>query len=93
MKSLSEKKNFLPGLLSINHKKVNNLQREDILELLSSDLYDLLDIANRIREKYCGNKIKFCSIVNAKSGRCSDGNQCTYISCKIIRTLDHTTES
>lgn len=36
------------------------------------DIYDLLYIANRIRQGYCGDRIKFCSIVNAKSGRCSE---------------------
>lgn len=49
---------------------VNN--KSDALKLIEVDLYDLLYTANRIREKNFGNVIKFCSIVNAKSGRCSE---------------------
>lgn len=59
-KSLSEK-NFLDEMLTKNIHELNN-----------AELYDLLYIANKIREKNFGNKIKFCSIVNAKSGRCSE---------------------
>ena len=37
----------------------------------SSDIFDLLSWANRLREKFKGNKIHLCSIVNAKAGACS----------------------
>lgn len=58
------RENFLPELLSQNKEMVNNLLNEDI--------YDLLYLANRLRQKYVGDKIKFCSIVNARSGRCTE---------------------
>jgi biotin synthase len=38
----------------------------------SADIFDLLFWANRIREKFKGNKIHLCSIVNAKAGACSE---------------------
>jgi biotin synthase len=38
----------------------------------TSDIFDLLSWANRIRERYKGNKIHLCSIVNAKAGGCSE---------------------
>src|SRR5215469_10212941 len=38
----------------------------------SADILDLLSWANRIREKFKGNKIHLCSIVNAKAGNCSE---------------------
>ncbi len=38
----------------------------------SADIFDLLSGANRIREKFKGNKIHLCSIVNAKAGACSE---------------------
>jgi biotin synthase len=38
----------------------------------SADIFDLLSCANRIREKFKGNKIHLCSIVNAKAGACSE---------------------
>lgn len=38
----------------------------------SADVFDLLAWANRIRERYKGNKIHLCSIVNIKAGGCSE---------------------
>jgi biotin synthase len=38
----------------------------------SADIFDLLSQANRIREKFKGNKIHLCSIVNAKAGACPE---------------------
>jgi len=38
----------------------------------SADIFDLLSWANRIRERFKGNKIHLCSIVNAKAGACSE---------------------
>jgi biotin synthase len=50
--------------------------REEALWLIhlesSADILDLLSWANRIREKFKGNKIHLCSIVNAKAGSCSE---------------------
>jgi len=50
--------------------------REEALWLFkledSGDIFDLLSWANRIREKFKGNKIHLCSIVNAKAGACSE---------------------
>ena len=38
----------------------------------SADIFDLLAWANRLRERFKGNKIHLCSIVNAKAGACSE---------------------
>ena len=38
----------------------------------NADIFDLMAWANRIREKFKGNKIHLCSIVNAKAGACSE---------------------
>jgi biotin synthase len=38
----------------------------------TADILDLLSWSNRIREKFKGNKIHLCSIVNAKAGSCSE---------------------
>lgn len=52
------------------------ISRDDALRLLNlentSDLFDLLGWANRIRERFRGNKVHLCSIVNAKAGACSE---------------------
>src|SRR6185503_13259095 len=37
-----------------------------------ADIFDLMSWANRIRERFKGNKIHLCSIVNAKAGACSE---------------------
>ena len=37
-----------------------------------ADIFDLLAWANRIRERFKGNRIHLCSIVNAKAGACSE---------------------
>src|SRR5436190_7772221 len=38
----------------------------------SADIFDLMAWANRIRERFKGNKVHLCSIVNAKAGNCSE---------------------
>jgi biotin synthase len=38
----------------------------------TADVFDLLSWANRIRERFKGNKVHLCSIVNAKAGACSE---------------------
>ena len=52
------------------------IQRDDALWLFglekSADIYLLLSWANRIRERFKGNKIHLCSIVNVKAGGCSE---------------------
>jgi biotin synthase len=50
------------------------LSREDALELCPTDggidLFLLMGAANAVRQHFFGQKVSFCSIINAKSGRC-----------------------
>ncbi len=52
------------------------VEREEALFLFnleaSADIYDLMAWANRIRERFHGNKIHLCSILNAKAGGCPE---------------------
>lgn len=50
--------------------------RDDAIKLLSEDLDELCTAANELREKFHGDNFDFCSIVNARSGRCSEN--CKY---------------
>jgi len=52
--------------------KGDSLSKEEALELCLDD-FDLLALlwaANKVRQHFFGRKVTFCSIVNAKSGRC-----------------------
>lgn len=50
--------------------------KNDILEIIDAPLEELKASANEIRVFFCGNKIDFCSIINGKSGACSE--DCKY---------------
>jgi biotin synthase len=41
-------------------------------EAKGPDITDLAAVANRVRDEFNGNKIDLCSLLNAKSGRCSE---------------------
>lgn len=45
---------------------------EDLSSFLSADIDELLEGANMIREALCGNKVDLCTIINGRSGRCSE---------------------
>lgn len=52
---------------------------KDVLPLLETkgpDILDLAALANRVRQEFNGNEIDLCSLLNAKSGRCSE--DCTF---------------
>jgi biotin synthase len=48
----------------------------EALLLYQEDLHILLNVADKIRQKFCGDAFDFCSIINAKSGCCSE--DCKY---------------
>ena len=53
------------------------ITKEEALALSETDdLNTLCDAANQIRNHFCGNKFDICSIINAKSGKCSEN--CKY---------------
>lgn len=60
----------------------NEISYDEALKLINIDEKntEILDLffsgANKIREKYVGNKANLCTIMNAKSGRCSE--DCKY---------------
>ncbi len=49
------------------------LQRADDLSVfLTADLTELTEGANSIRKALCGNQVDLCTIINGRSGRCSE---------------------
>lgn len=52
------------------------LTKKEAFMLLSLSLEDLCEAANRIRIHFCGNRFDICTIINGKSGRCSEN--CKY---------------
>lgn len=62
-------------------------RKDDTTILLEADLEELLEGADKIRQALCGNHVDLCSIINGRSGRCSEdckfcaqsGHHCTGI--------------
>jgi biotin synthase len=52
--------------------KGGSITPQEAVALPSCDFYDLLHAANKIRRHFKGENVNFCSIVNAKSGVCSE---------------------
>lgn len=52
------------------------ITKEDALNLYNSPLDELCQCADEIRKHFCANKFDICTIINAKSGKCSEN--CKY---------------
>lgn len=57
------------------------LEKEEILSLLNEPLDKLCIAADEIRKHFCGDSFDMCTIINGKSGRCSEN--CKYCSQSI----------
>lgn len=70
--------NFLKNKI-LNGESIDFQEAKSLIFINNSDkdlIFALLDAANEIREKFCGNNFNLCTIMNAKSGRCSE--DCSY---------------
>lgn len=57
----------------------DNLEKDLFLK---GDLDVLLDCAGQIQKRYCGNLVDLCSIINGRSGRCSENcKYCAQAAC------------
>ena len=54
----------------------HEISKSDAILLVDADIVWLKQAANLIREYFCSNKFDLCSIINGKSGRCSEN--CKY---------------
>lgn len=69
---------------SIKQKVIEGqaISKEEACFLYDADLKTLTKAANEIREYFCGNRFDLCTIVNGKSGRCSeDCKYCAQSAC------------
>lgn len=62
----------LADQILVSKKALDTEQALSILRAHGADFTYLMAGAHRIREQFFGNKIEFCSIINAKSGRCAE---------------------
>lgn len=76
---MTGKTRTLPALA----EKIRNgyrISRADLDEwkdlFLHSDVEELLDEAGKLQKRFCGNLVDLCSIINGRSGRCSE--DCKY---------------
>ena len=58
------------------------ITREEALFLYKEDLEDLTRYADMIRDHFCGNQFDMCTIINGKSGLCSEN-------CKFCAQSSH----
>lgn len=52
------------------------LTKEEVLALKEAPIEALMEVADAIRQHFCGNTFDLCSIINGKSGACSE--DCKY---------------
>lgn len=58
------------------------ITKAEALSLVNVDLEELTQAANEIRQRMCGNTFDICTIINGKSGRCSENcKYCAQASC------------
>lgn len=62
------------NIIELKDKVLNgyNLTKEEAVELYSADYDELCKAANEIREHFMGDTFDVCTIINAKSGSCSE---------------------
>lgn len=63
-------KSILEEILS--GKELEFEKAEILLDAGQDDLHLIMRAANIIRKRFCGNRIDLCSLINAKSGLCSE---------------------
>lgn len=76
------------NLEALRNKVLNNykITKADALNLVNAPFNELTNAANEIREHFCGNCFDACTIINVKSGKCSEN-------CKFCaQSIHHNTD-
>ncbi|MGL5617061.1 MAG: biotin synthase BioB [Sarcina sp.] len=58
--------------LTLKIKNGYKINFDEALKVYNSPIEQLEKFSNELRETLCGNKVDLCSIMNAKSGKCSE---------------------
>ncbi len=72
-------------LKELSNKILNenyHITKQEALSLVTENLQELSLYAEKIKQKFCGNKFDMCSIVSGKSGKCSEN-------CKFCAQSSH----
>lgn len=74
-------KNFIKNIKEeiLKGKEISFEEAEKLISISNDDkisLDELFSAADEIREKFCGKRFDLCTIINAKSGKCSEN--CKY---------------
>ena len=72
-------------LKELSNKILNenyHITKQEALFLVTENLQELSLYAEKIKQKFCGNKFDMCSIVSGKSGKCSEN-------CKFCAQSSH----
>lgn len=66
--------NKIGSLLSsiLSGKELSSEEARLLLDTRQEELPFLMHAADTVRRRFCGNKMDFCSLINAKSGLCSE---------------------
>jgi len=60
------------GKKVLEGEKITFPEAKRLLETKKEAIVDLMAAANQVRHRFMGNRADFCTIINAKSGRCSE---------------------
>ncbi len=72
-------------LKELSNKILNehyHITKREALSLVTENLQELSLCAEKIKQKFCGNKFDMCSIISGKSGKCSEN-------CKFCAQSSH----
>lgn len=67
---------LVQAIMSAIKNNAYQLTKEDAVALCQEPLEELRDAANQLREYFCGQAVDLCTIINGKSGKCSEN--CKY---------------
>jgi len=70
----------------LNGEGLSKEEAELLLPIKDEDILDILLLANTTRQKFKGNEVSLCSIINAKSGMC--GEDCAFCSQSAYHKTD-----